>query len=213
MRTFRSSVVALIALVGALVPAVPAAADEGFGPPGVYRPYYYPSIWQGLYGGVHLGYGWSGDAQGAVGGGQVGYNWQSQQFVYGIEADISLADISVSETLVGPGVLLNANGSIDWLATIRGRYGVLVQPRLLIYATAGLGIVGAEVHGSANVIGFPQWSARQSDTSAGFVYGIGVEHQLSERMSARVEYLGFGHVDSVGDFGIIRAGLNFKFGQ
>jgi opacity protein-like surface antigen len=73
--------------------------------------------------------------------------------------------------------------------------------------------VGAEVHGSANVIGFSQWSARQSDTSAGFVYGIGVEHQLSERMSARVEYLGFGHVDSVGDFGIIRAGLNFKFGQ
>ena len=185
-----------------------------------------PSGWGGFYIGIHGGYGWGHDSvdvdlsplsnpspKGGVFGGQIGYNWQSQQFIYGIEADISLSDISVSETLVGPGVLLSATGSIDWLATIRGRYGVLVQPRLLIYATAGLGIVGAEVHSSANVMGFPQFSARQSDTATGFVYGIGAEHQLSERMSARVEYLGFGHVDRVGDFGIIRAGLNFKFGQ
>ena len=85
---------------------------------------YYPSIWQGFYGGVNLGYGWSGDAQGVVGGGQVGFNWQSQQFVYGIEADLSLSDIGVSDTLVGPGVVIKATGSIDWLATIRGRYGV-----------------------------------------------------------------------------------------
>ena len=120
MGTFRSGVVALIVLVGAAAATVPAAADGGDGPPGFDRPYY-PSIWQGLYGGVHLGYGWSGDAEGVVGGGQVGYNWQSQQFVYGIEADISLADISVSERLVGPGVVIKATGSIDWLATIRGR--------------------------------------------------------------------------------------------
>ena len=212
MGTFRTSVVALIGLVGVVVPAVPAAADQGIGPPGVYQPYY-PSIWQGFYGGVNLGYGWSGDAQGVVGGGQVGFNWQSQQFVYGIEADLSLSDIGVSDTLVGPGVVIKATGSIDWLATIRGRYGVLVQPNLLLYATAGLGIVNAETHGSINMIGVGQISARESETDTGFVYGIGVENKLSERMSVRLEYLGFGHVGTVGDFGIVRAGLNFKFGQ
>ena len=111
-----------------------------------------------------------------------------------------MSDISVSETLVGPGVVIKATGSIDWLATIRGRYGVLVQPNLLLYATAGLGIVDAEVHGSVNVIGVGQISARESDTDTGFVYGIGVENKLSERMSVRLEYLGFGHVDTVGDF-------------
>jgi outer membrane immunogenic protein len=211
MGTFRDSVATLAVLIGASVAALPAAADGGRGPAGFERPYY-PGIWQGLYGGVHLGYGWSGDADGFVGGGQVGFNWQSQQFVYGIEADISLSDISVTERLIGPGVVVSATGSINWLATIRGRAGVLVTPSLLLYATAGLGIVSAEVHGSVNVIGLGQIGARESDTETGFVYGIGVENKFSERLSVRLEYLGFGHFDTVGDFGIVRAGLNFKFG-
>ena len=56
-------------------------------------------------------------------------------------------------------------------------------------------------------------SASESVTETGFVYGVGVESKLSERMSVRVEYLGLGNLDKVGDFGIVRAGLNFKFGQ
>src|SRR5215831_10028020 len=168
-------------------------------------------IWQGLYGGVHLGWGWSGDADGVVGGGQIGYNWQSRQYVYGLEADVSAADIGISETLVVPGAVLNASASIDWLATIRGSLGVLVQPNLLIYGTAGLAIVHAEAHASVNTL-FGGISAHASDTETGFVYGIGVEHKLNEKMSARLEYLGFSEPDRVGDFGILRAGLNFKFG-
>jgi outer membrane immunogenic protein len=100
MGLFRIGIAALALLIAAAA-TVPATADGTRGPAGFDRPYY-PSIWQGLYGGVHLGYGWSGDADGFVGGGQVGFNWQSQQFVYGIEADISLSDISVTERLVGP---------------------------------------------------------------------------------------------------------------
>ena len=55
-------------------------------------------------------------------------------------------------------------------------------------------------------------SVSESDTETGFVYGFGVESQLSEKTSLRVEYLGFGGFDAVGDFGIVRAGLNFKLG-
>jgi len=209
MGRSRDGILAFAAFIGVAAAAVPAVADRG---PTGYEPYY-PSIWQGLYGGVHAGYGWSGDAEGFIGGAQAGYNWQSQQFVYGIEADISLSDISVSETLVGPGVLLTATGSIDWLATIRGRLGVLVQPGLLLYASAGLGIVSAEVHGLVNVAGLPQLRARQSDSETGFVYGLGLEKKFSDTMSARIEYLGFGDLDQIGDFGIVRGGLSFKFGQ
>ena len=209
MGTFRSSIVALVVLVGSLVPAVPAAADDGIGP-GVDRPYY-PGIWQGLYAGVNAGWGWSGDASGVVGGGQIGYNWQSNKFVYGLEGDISASDIGVTETVVGFGAIASASASIDWITTIRGRFGVLTQPGLLIYGTAGLAIVNSSVHANISAFGFGA-NFHESATGSGFVFGVGVEHQLTERMSARLEYLEFGQTDRIGDFGIVRAGLNFKFG-
>ena len=38
--------------------------------------------------------------------------------------------------------------------------------------------------------------------------------RMNHRMSLRVEYLNFGNNnDVVGDFGILRAGLNFRFGN
>src|SRR6516162_1935705 len=141
MGTFRGGIVALIVFTGAAALTVPAVADD-YRWPGFDQPYR-PFLWQGLYGGVHLGWGWSGDASGVVGGGQLGYNWQSQQFIFGVEGDISAADIGVSETVVVPGAVLNASASIDWLATLRGRAGVLVQPNLLLYGTAGLSVVNA----------------------------------------------------------------------
>ena len=211
MGTFRGGIVALVVLTGAAALTVPAVADD-YRWPQFDQPYR-PSLWQGLYAGAHLGWGWSGDASGVVGGGQLGYNWQSQQFIFGVEGDISAADIGVSETVVVPGAVLNASASIDWLATLRGRAGVLVQPNLLLYGTAGLAVVNAEAHGSVSAVGLGTISASASDTETGFVYGAGVESKLSERMSLRVEYLGFGNLDKVGDFGIVRAGLNFKLGQ
>ena len=217
MFALRRGVLILGILAGMALTGMPAAADGGRGP-ATYEGGYYPSIWRGVYGGVHAGFGWSGDADGAVGGAQAGYNWQSQQFVYGIEADISLADIGVSgsATACDPTfgcATARASASIDWLATVRGRLGVLVQPGLLLYATAGLGIVSAEGHASVNVPGAGSVRASVSDSDTGFVYGVGLESKLSETMSVRVEYLGFGNIDAVGDLGIVRAGLNFRFGN
>lgn len=208
MGILRSSSVALGVLIGALVPAVPAAADDGIGP-GAYRPYY-PGIWQGLYVGVNGGWGWSGDASGYVVGGQVGYNWQSNKYVYGLEADISKTDIGISETVVGFGAIVTASASIDWITTIRGRFGLLTQPGLLIYGTAGLAIVNASAHASVSAFGFGS-SVHESTTGTGLVFGVGVEKQISETMTARLEYLEFGQTDRIGDFGILRAGLTFKF--
>jgi opacity protein-like surface antigen len=217
MFTQARGVLVLGILAGMALTAMPAAADGGSGPVS-YERGYYPSIWQGLYGGVHAGFGWSGDADGAVGGAQAGYNWQSRQYVYGIEADISGADIgaSGSASACDPSfgcVTARAEGSIDWLATVRGRFGVLVQPNLLLYGTAGLAIVHAEAHGSVTIPGQGSVRASISDSDTGFVYGVGVENKLNDTMSVRVEYLGFGDIGQFGDFGILRAGLNFKLGN
>jgi outer membrane immunogenic protein len=88
--------------------------------------------------------------------------------------------------------------SIDWMASVRGRVGYLVQPNLLAYATGGLGIVGFSV--SPSVPGFGD------DTDTDFVIGVGLEGKYNEATSWRVEYLNFDDID------IIRAGLNFKIG-
>jgi outer membrane immunogenic protein len=131
--------------------------------------------------------------------------------VYGLEADISAANIGVSETAVGFGAVVTASASVDWITTIRGRFGILTQPGFLIYGTGGLAIVNWSAHASVNAFGFGG-SVSESGTGTGVVFGVGVEKQISETMSARLEYLEFGQTDRIGDFGVIRAGLNFKFG-
>ncbi|HJZ34533.1 MAG TPA: outer membrane beta-barrel protein [Hyphomicrobiaceae bacterium] len=142
-----------------------------------------PLIWQGLYGGLHLGHAdFNDDSGDLVGGVQLGYNWRSNLIIYGLEADISATN----------------DDRIDWLGSVRGRVGYLLQPGLLVYGTAGLGVVSA------------------NDSESGFVWGLGVEGRLSDSMSARLEYLSYnndhnGHNND--DINVIRAGLNFKLGQ
>lgn len=175
MGVLRRGVIGLTVLAGCGL-AVTAASADGTNTSG--SAYELPSIWRGLYGGVHVGHEDVDGDNGVVGGVQLGYNWKSQQIVYGVEGDVSLS----------------GNHSIDWLASLRGRLGYLIQPRLLVYGTAGLGLVNG------------------GETDAAFVYGLGVEGKITPTMSARVEYLSFDsntahHGDTVG---VIRAGLNFK---
>ncbi len=147
---------------------------------------------------------------GGLGGGGAGCNWQSQQWVYGIEADIDGGRISGSQTNsvtngtfgVGPGpVLAVGNGvaseqsQIDWLSTIRGRIGFAVQDRLLLFATGGLALARASTQGSvtvfnANAGGAPfTWSGSHSAVNAGFILGGGVEWAFADHLTAKAEYL------------------------
>lgn len=175
MRILRSIFAAAIAplLLGL---ATTAATANGKGAPAPYAPL---SFWQGLYGGLHLGHADADFDDGLVGGAQLGFNWQAGPVVYGLEADISAAD----------------GDDIELLASGRGRLGYLILPNVLIYGTAGVGLVSG------------------SDTESGFVYGLGVEGAFTDGMSARLEYLAYdidGNSDSVD---VIRAGLNFKLGR
>jgi outer membrane immunogenic protein len=190
-ETLRRSGIALAVLAGSAVAVMPASADGGRGPSRPDRSDY-PSIWQGAYVGLHLGHGESGPADGFVGGGQVGYNWQSGQIVYGLEADVSYADISFKENF--------GSGSIDWMATARGRLGYLLLPNLLAYGTVGFGLA----NGSASFGGFPV-----KDTESDIVYGLGLEGKISDKISARIEYLAFGDLD----IDVVRVGLNYRLGN
>jgi outer membrane immunogenic protein len=212
MDMLRRATIGFVALVGMSLGGPPAIADGG--PYPGPRPVYLerPSIWQGLYVGAHIGWGSSGDLDGVVGGGQVGYNWQVNHIIYGLEADASFADISGGNTIGFGGMFASASASVDWLATVRGRVGFLLNPRLLAYTTAGVGIARASWEVSAGGFGFGVKTSGH-DTSTGFVFGVGVEGKISEALSARVEYLtGFDNDISNDGVGIVRAGLNWKLG-
>jgi outer membrane immunogenic protein len=180
MVVLRKQFFGLAVLAGLAFPATGALA--GGTPRGEAGYVDRPGIWQGLYGGVHLGHADADFDDGLVGGVQLGYNWKNGLIVYGLEADISAS---------------NAD-TIDWLGSVRGRVGYLIQPGLLLYGTAGLGVVSSD------------------NTDSGFVFGVGVEGKLSETMTARLEYLNYnidsGHGHGDDDISVIRAGVNFKLG-
>src|SRR5262245_18947682 len=88
-------------------------------------------------------------------------------------ADASFAHISGGTSIAFGGMFASASAPIDWLATVRGRVGILLNPRLLAYTTAGVGMSRASWETQTG--GFGVWiKTSGSDTSTGFVFGAGV---------------------------------------
>ncbi|MGE0850845.1 MAG: outer membrane protein [Hyphomicrobiaceae bacterium] len=236
--------VAFLAVVASAVCGQAApAADLGGAPsrrpvydgPGTYGPVF---TWTGLYIGGHVGYGWS-DAdwqfsatpgvstghtgEGGLAGGQIGYNIQTGHFVFGVEADLSGSWMDGSTACPNAG--FDCGHSFNWLASVRGRAGVTMNNnRTLFYATAG-GAWADVDYTATNVVTGAAFGTGFSNTHVGWVGGGGIEHMLTQNLSARVEYLYYGF-DSVtapaGALGggpasldlaaqTVRFGLNFKF--
>jgi len=131
---------------------------------------------------------------GFSGGGQVGYNHQVDQWLFGVEADVSYFGLSKSSTVtaplpVGVGAFSASNAvTTDWLVTLRPRVGYAVD-RTLFYATGGLALTEMKYSGSfADSTGANE-SASLSKTVAGWTAGAGVEHAFTNNWSAKVEYL------------------------
>jgi outer membrane immunogenic protein len=145
---------------------------------------------------------------GVVGGGQFGYNWQMQNWVWGFEADIQGTDekgsraftcpagLCTPETLApgflalaflipGPAVPLSMDQKIDWFGTVRARAGVLVSPKVLLYATGGLAY--GEVKSNEVVGGLAGFSS--TTTNVGWTVGAGVEGVIGGNWTAKLEYL------------------------
>jgi outer membrane immunogenic protein len=122
--------------------------------------------------------------------------------VVGLEGDVQYADFGRDGVFDfdGDGVFDDDFNTSDWFGTVRARAGVAFD-RALIYATGGFAF---------------------ADDSTGWTVGGGVEYAFTNNLSAKIEGLyvnldgdddnflpGF---DNEVDFGVVRAGLNFRFG-
>jgi len=169
--------------------------------------------WTGFYVGVNAGYGWNAndsitvggltfdldDEGGFVGGAQAGYNYQIGSFVVGLEGDIQYADFGGDDFVLADGSIVDFNTS-DWFGTVRARAGVAFD-RALIYATGGFAF---------------------ADNATGWTVGGGLEYAFTNNLSAKIEglYVNLDQddnfpgldLDNDAEFGVVRAGLNFRFG-
>jgi outer membrane immunogenic protein len=136
---------------------------------------------------------------GFAGGGQVGYDWQvSPSWVLGVEADFMGLDAKASNaftTLKSPGILpitTTFGRELDSLGTVRGRFGYLWFPSLLLYGTGGVAYGQNKINSAAVC---PAWTppcntaSQTSNTSVGGTLGTGAEWRFAPAWSLRAEYL------------------------
>jgi len=214
MKKYLLSSVAALGLVAA---GAASAADLPSRKGPVVAPIYAPIFtWTGFYVGVNAGYGWNAndsitvggvtfdldDEGGFVGGAQAGYNYQIGSFVVGLEGDIQYADFGGDDRFDfdGDGILDDDFNTSDWFGTVRARAGVAFD-RALIYATGGFAF---------------------ADNATGWTVGGGLEYAFTNNLSAKIEglYVNLDQddnfpgldLDNDAEFGVVRAGLNFRFG-
>lgn len=129
--------------------------------------------WTGPYVGAQLGWGWASiveagdpdiDGDGYVAGLHLGYNQDFGAFVAGVELQYNAANIEFEND--------DPDDTIDALAHLKLRAGYDSGATLFYGA---IGIAHAEAEGGAS--------------GSGSVYGVGIEHRFSERLSGGAEYL------------------------
>jgi outer membrane immunogenic protein len=221
----RTILVKKFMLVGALALSISASAAiaADYDMPPAYS-------WSGAYLGIQGGYGfgeteWAagaavstpGDFNGMLGGLTAGTNTQFDNYVYGLEGDLSLSGIAGSSTdsatFVCGGVTCDTD--LEWLGTVRLRMGYAMGSTLP-YITGGLAAGGANA--SATGLG-----TLGDDMLLGWTAGGGLEQGFSDSLSVKIEYLytDLGDLDigapcvggcvSPVNFGAVRVGLNWQF--
>lgn len=178
---------------------------------------------------------------GFSGGVQAGYNWQHNNLVYGVETDFGALKLKASRqgtgtfpqnrlaVSAGEPFTVTSSFNTNWLATLRGRFGVAMTPNLLAYVTGGLALTRLTVSNSYYDTSGKEYSST-SKLKAGPILGVGLEWALSTHWSilAQYEHLSFGRVKTTGKIvgsgysqglttssdltgDIARIGINYKF--
>jgi outer membrane immunogenic protein len=132
-----------------------------------------PPDWTGPYVGAQLGWGWASivesgdpdiDGDGPVGGVHLGYNQDFGTFVLGAELQYNAANIEFEND--------DPADTITSLAHLKLRGG---------YDTGATLFYGA--------VGVAEAESDGGDSGSGSLYGLGIEHRFSERLSGGAEYL------------------------
>jgi outer membrane immunogenic protein len=159
-----------------------------------------------------------------TGGAQLGYNWQLGAIaLVGLEADFQSFSTrgSASSTAVYPSFApaaftISSSVGTDWLATVRGRAGVIAGRDWLVYGTGGLAISQVRASWSftdtcafytaCNGFFVPGLSAAEaasaSATKVGWTAGAGFETRLASNWSVKAEYL-YVNLGSISATGLI----------
>jgi outer membrane immunogenic protein len=193
----------------------------------VYKPMVsVPSFsWTGFYVGVNGGWLRQNVSGGILGskatnggliGGTVGYNYQLQNnIVLGVEGDLAYASNSGTRVL-NAAPLVTAKTSNDYFGTLRGRLGYSMGT-FMPYLTGGAAFNSTKITYNNTLTPLANFS--KTGSNAGWTIGAGVEAQLWQNVTAKVEYLyaDFGK-QSYAAYGkvrvtdhVVRAGLNYKF--
>ena len=164
--------------------------------------------WSGFYIGGHVGYGganYSGrfdtseivaeqgflediDLNGIAVGAHAGYNYQIDQWVLGLEGDITFTNWSDKNVFERDGNNEDfMDGSVDLLGSVRGRAGIAFD-RLLVFGTAGIAFTNADYVAHDGIKG-SDVSGKVNFNDMGLVVGGGGEWALTDMVSMRVEGL------------------------
>ncbi|WP_083636388.1 outer membrane beta-barrel protein [Bradyrhizobium sp. AS23.2] len=157
--------------------------------------------WSGFYIGANGGWGQTrncvdfvttlgtiasgcGDRSGGVVGGQIGYRWQTNQFVFGLEAQGDWADIKNTRvSLFDP--TLSTTAKTDGIGLFTGQIGWAWNAALL-YVKGGAAVTGNKLTIFDNITGIGLVSA--SSTRWGGTVGVGFEYGFAPNWSVGVEY-------------------------
>ncbi len=197
---------------------------------------YAPARWSGFYLGGTLGYGFGESRQqldrgnnhgydtvspdGFVASLTAGYNFRiSPSFLVGAEADIGVMNLTGDDKAVYDAHAWKPQFGPLW-GTARVRAGYLLGESFLLYGTGGIAFMQTDNWTVGNNWNESSWDGKMR---TGWTIGAGVEYALTDRWSAKAEYLYAdfgkrkGYTEDADpywyddDVSIIRIGVNYHF--
>jgi len=191
--------------------------------------------WTGPYAGVSAGSNWGGqhwdtnaepDFAGLLAGGQAGYNYQTGKFVWGIEGDAGLSNARGAKACPNQPRLLSCEDDVGTLGSLTARFGY-TWGRALFYAKGGWAFGEVTAGTSLNFVAVPvpgaMSVARSTNWDSGWTVGAGMEYALTDRWSAKAEYMHYEFPESTFTVAqnattnattagnIVRIGVNYHF--
>jgi outer membrane immunogenic protein len=149
------------------------------------------------------------NTRGGIGGLHIGYNADANGFILGLVADIEASNIHSS----GRGdVSAIHTTELDWSTSLRARVGY-AHDRTMFYLTGGVVYAKVSVfqHESKPRAGLSPFSS-DSQWKAGWTIGGGIEHAITSKVTARLEYryMGLGIITYADELNRMRETRDFR---